>query len=170
MDIDTKTETALATAATLLTPWTAASNTPEENRLDLVVGRDDLVTAVNALVKAHWGYLAAITGLDCPAPAEGEPYIEALYHFCEGAAVLTLRVKADRAAAVLPTICPLIPAASVYERELSEMLGVVVSDTPNPDPLYLPDDWAKGAYPLRKDWTAAPAAENGAVQFFDDRR
>jgi Ni,Fe-hydrogenase III component G len=152
MDIRKKTEIALATAVALLAPWTETAVYPEENRLDLVVKRENLVTAVQALVDNRWGYLAAITGLDCPDPAEGEPSIEALYHFCEGAAVLTLRVMTSRDNASLPTICPFIPAATIYERELSEMLGVTVIDTPNPDLLYLPDNWQRDTYPLRKDY------------------
>jgi Ni,Fe-hydrogenase III component G len=154
MDIRTKTEIALKTAVSLLEPWAETAVYPEENRLDMVVGRDELVTAVACLADNQWGYLAAITGLDHPDPAEGEPFIESLYHFCEGAAVLTLRVAVPRDDAQLPTICAQIPAATIYERELSEMLGVTVTDTPNPDLLYLPDDWQRDTYPLRKDFEA----------------
>ncbi len=152
MDIRTKTEAALQTAVSLLEPWAETAVYPEENRLDVVVERDALVTAVAILADKQWGYLAAITGLDHPTPPEGEPLLEALYHFCEGAAVLTLRVAVPRHDAVVPTICPQIPAATIYERELCEMFGVTVSGTPNPDLLYLPDDWQRDTYPLRKDY------------------
>jgi Ni,Fe-hydrogenase III component G len=36
-----------------------------------------------------------------------------------------------------------------------EMFGIVVSGTPDPSRLYLPEDWEEGVYPLRKDWTNA---------------
>ena len=39
-----------------------------------------------------------------------------------------------------------------FERELSEMFGVTVVGIPNPERLYLPDDWPEGVYPLRKDF------------------
>jgi len=154
MDIRTKTEAALQTAVSLLEQWAETAVYPEENRLDLLVERDELVTAVSLLVDEQWVHLATITGLDHTAPPDGEPLLEALYHFCEGAAVLTLRVAVPHDDAVVPTICPLIPAATVYERELSEMLGITVTDTPNPDLLYLPDDWQRDTYPLRKDYEA----------------
>jgi Ni,Fe-hydrogenase III component G len=50
----------------------------------------------------------------------------------------------------LPSICPLIPSATLYERELIEMFGFVIEDTPDPARLLLPDDWPDGVYPLRK--------------------
>ena len=34
-----------------------------------------------------------------------------------------------------------------------EMFGVTVVDTPNPDRLFLPDEWPAGVYPLRKDFS-----------------
>jgi Ni,Fe-hydrogenase III component G len=98
-----------------------------------------------------WGYLAGITGLD---PGVEAGAMEVLYHFCEGAAVVTLRVRTPRENASVPTICEIIPSATFYERELREMLGVEVEGLADSEYLFLPDDWAKGVYPLRKD--AAP--------------
>jgi NADH:ubiquinone oxidoreductase subunit C len=135
--------------AVLLKPWSAETNTPQANRLDVVIGAADLVTAVAALRQAGWGYLAAITGLDLGVDAGR---MEVLYHFCEGAAVLTLRVMIDRETAVIPTLCNLIPSASFFERELIEMFGITVEGTPNTDHLFLPDEWPEGVYPLRKDF------------------
>lgn len=153
------TEMALELAAKIAASWTAqgaaqgakATQSAEPNRLDITVEAADLLPAVAALNRAHWGYLAAITGLDL-GPAGGR--IELLYHFCEGAAVLTLRVMIARdAGATVPSLCALIPSAAFFERELEEMLGVVVANAPNHDPLFLPDDWPAGVYPLRKDFT-----------------
>ena len=42
--------------------------------------------------------------------------------------------------------------ATFFERELSEMFGITVVGTPNPDRLFLPDDWPTDAPPLRKDF------------------
>lgn len=163
MDIETR----LRMVESLLQPWTVSTTRPETNRSDVVVESKHLHAAVQALKEANWGYLSAISGLDCtaPAPAEGEPategHLEMLYHFCDGPAVLTLRVSLPYADAVLPSVCDLLPYATLYERELIELLGVRIEGTPNSDRLVLPDEWPDGVYPLRKAFTgfAAPATE-----------
>jgi Ni,Fe-hydrogenase III component G len=142
------TEVALQAAEMLLMPWSVETVKPEPNRLDVVIKAETLVAAVAALSQAHWGYLAGITGLDLGAD---NGHIEALYHFCKGAAIVTLRVRTPRLDATLPSICIVIPAANLYERELREMLGVAVTGLIDSDHLFLPDDWPDGVYPLRKD-------------------
>lgn len=162
----------LQKASELVAPWQETSRVPEAGRVDVVVHRKNLLAAVQALVQARWGYLSAITGLDRPGlqaagsdekkwnqtvepeqavtAADQPGALEVLYHFCKGAAVLTLRVSVPYAHAEVPSICTLIPAATLYERELIEMFGVVVVGTPNTDRLLLPDDWPADIYPLRK--------------------
>jgi Ni,Fe-hydrogenase III component G len=142
------TEPALQAAGALLTPWTVEIYAPESNRLDVVIEATNLLDAVISLSGARWGYLAGITGLDL---GEEKQQIEALYHFCNGAAVVTLRVHTQRDNSILPSIGAVIPAAILYERELREMLGVNVTGLTNPDYLFLPDDWPEGVFPLRKD-------------------
>ncbi|MBZ0281606.1 MAG: NADH-quinone oxidoreductase subunit C [Anaerolineae bacterium] len=142
------TDLALKAAGDLLAKWVIETKTPEPARLDVILDASSLLAAVRALDTAHWGYLAGITGLDLGA-AVGQ--IQVLYHFCAGAAVLTLRVGTPRDHAVVPSICDALPAASFYERELREMMGVEVVGLLNMDHLFLPDDWPDGVYPLRKD-------------------
>ncbi len=142
------TEAALDTAVTILAPWGPTATRPEPTRLDVTIAREHLLDAVAALQGARWGYLSAMTGLDLPATGE----FEVLYHFCAGAAIVTLRVRAPKADATVPSICGLIPSASFFERELSEMFGITVAGTPNPARLFLPDDWPEGVFPLRKDF------------------
>jgi NADH:ubiquinone oxidoreductase subunit C len=117
--------------------------------LDVSISADELLTVIETLLDNGWGYLATITGVDLGVES-GE--IEVLYHFCHGAAVVTLSVKVSRENPVVPTVCGLIPSASFYERELFEMLGVTITNTPNTDHLFLPDNWPDGVYPLRKDF------------------
>lgn len=141
---------ALDTASTLLTLWAKDTERPDPNRLDVMLEITNLLPAVKALYETGWGYLATITGLDLGVEV-GE--IEVLYHFCAGAVVVTLRVRTPREAASVPSICDIIPSASFAERELSEMLGVTVLNTPNSSHLFLPDDWPDDSqYPLRKDF------------------
>ena len=139
-------ETALDRAETLLSRTGQEANRPEPNRLDIVVRGDDVAEAVSALASAHWGYLSAITGLD-----SGASGLEALYHFCSGPDILTLRVRLHRDHATLPSICAVIPSATVFERELSELFGITMIGAPDTSRLLLPDDWPADVFPLRKD-------------------
>ena len=144
------TDAALQKAIELLQPWAKETSSPESQRRDAVIEAADLLAAVRTLQESHWGYLGGITGVDLGVEAG---LIEVLYHFMSGPAAVTLRVRTPRTAAVVPSICAIIPSATFYERELMEMLGVKVTDTPNTDKLFLPDSWPEGQYPLRKDWT-----------------
>jgi Ni,Fe-hydrogenase III component G len=135
-------------AENLLAPTGAQTSRPAETRVDAVVSADKLVTAAKALVDGKWGYLSAITGLDNPA-GNG---MELLYQFCEGPIVTTLRVAVPYEKAVVPSVCSIIPSATLYEREIIEMFGITIEGTPNTDKLLLPDDWPDGVYPLRKEF------------------
>lgn len=143
------TELAIQKAEGLVQRWAQRAERPALNRLDVWVDGNDLLKATQALIDDGWGYLAAITGLDLGVE-DGQ--IEVLYHFCRGAAVLSVRALTPREAAMVPSVCPIIPSASFYERELSEMLGVTVAGTPDPSRLFLPEEWPEGVYPLRKDF------------------
>ncbi len=146
------TQNHLARAEALLEPWLARTERPAEHRLDIWLSADELLPVVATLVAGEWGYLAAITGLD-PGVPTGQLHV--LYHFAEGAAVVTLRLALPREAAELPTIHPLIPLATMYERELTEVLGVAVVGAPPRGRMFLPDDWPDGVYPLRKEFQMA---------------
>jgi Ni,Fe-hydrogenase III component G len=153
----------LQNAEALLNLWMRGMNYPDLSRLDVVLPPRELKSAVSILKKARWGYLSAITGLDNPAPASTaqdsanipgpDGVIEVLYQFCEGAAVLTLRVSVPYSAAIIPSICSIIPYATLYEREAMELFGVIFKNTPDSDRLVLPDDWPVGVFPLRKSFT-----------------
>ncbi|MCB8984970.1 MAG: NADH-quinone oxidoreductase subunit C [Ardenticatenaceae bacterium] len=178
-------ETALLAAEALLQPWASHINKPQPDDKTLARGENPLVfpysrrrikltghgrpdvldislqpaellEVVQTLMDANWGYLITITGVDL-GPEAGE--IEVLYHLAQGAAVVTLSVKVGRETetAVIPSICSIIPSASFFERELSEMLGITVQNTPNSDRLFLPDDWPADVYPLRKEFVAGSA-------------
>jgi len=97
------TEIALQQAEQLLSTFGKGTAKPEANRLDVTIEGSDLTAAATALQKADWGYLSALTGVDL-GPEEGA--IEALYHFCEGAAITTFRVRVPRSGGVLPTSTP----------------------------------------------------------------
>lgn len=156
------TDEALDLAEKLVKEWTVERAEPQPGRRDLTLGKpDDLIPAVAALRVQRLGYLSAITGIDLGSETDE---LEALYHFCTGEAVVTLRVRLPREGASLPSLCEMIPSAGPFERELREMFGITVVDLPNPDKLYLPEDWPDHTYPLRKDWEPqlpTPTTEEG---------
>jgi len=145
-------ETALQTALEHLAPLNGQVTTPEDGRRDVTINAGDLLEGARLLLDSGWGYLTAITGLD---HGESEGVLEVLVHFCAGAAVLTLRIRLARAGGELASLCVLIPAASVFEREISEMFGVTFSGSPDTRRLFLPDEWPEGVYPLLKESPAA---------------
>ncbi len=150
--VDDTTAAALALAREITSNWfwPLEIDQPEPNRLDVkLISADDLISIVTAMRVKRLGYLSAITGLDPGTDAE---QLEVLYHFCTGAAVVTLRVPLYRHAPYVPSLSPIIPSAEPLERELMEMFGVKVDGLPTPEHLYLPDDWPKDIYPLRKDY------------------
>jgi ech hydrogenase subunit E len=155
-----------STAQELLAPYCEDVALSIENRLDLIVKPENLVPATQALVDSHWGYFAAITGLDLAAE-EGE--LEALYHFCNGPDVLTLRVALPRENPTIPSLCVVIPAASIHERELQEMFGIHVDGLTDPSRLFLPDDWPDEVYPLRDEFNPDRLVENGKMYLPEEK-
>ncbi len=162
------TESALQQAESLLRPIASETTRPTPERLDVFLAARDLPRAVDELRRVKFGFLSALTGLDVPpVPAKGEApeapgQVEALYHFCEGAAVVTLRVKVPYGGAI-PSICPLVPSATLFERELAEMFGVTVEGTPCADHLLLPENWPDGVYPVRKSFVGKAHTETAGV-------
>lgn len=136
--------------------WRLETRQPEPNRLDVVLASAaDLVPFATGLRVQRLGILAAITGLDL---GPGDGHLELLYHFCQGAAVITLRLALPRDDATVPTLTEIIPSAESSERELAEMFGVRIRGLRPAGYLYLPDDWPAEVYPLRRD-ALVPAGE-----------
>lgn len=156
-DVDSIAQTALD----ILAPFTLESSRPIPRRVDVRIKAEDLVPAVKALLEANWGYLVAITGMDRPAsqPVEGQPagegQIEVLYSIGQGPVCLFLRLKVPYSAARVQSLCGLIPSATLYERELMELFGVDVVDTPDRRRLIVADEFPEGVYPMRKSFTGA---------------
>jgi Ni,Fe-hydrogenase III component G len=65
---------------------------------------------------------------------------------------VTLRVQAPYGLPEIPSICSILPSATLYERELIEMFGLIIEETPDRSRLLLPDDWPDWVYPLRKSF------------------
>lgn len=148
----------------LLKSWIRSENQPETNRLDVSIQAADIKECVKALIENHWGYLSAITALDLAEfktvegstekkAIPGKGHIDLLYHFCAGPVITSLRVSLPYDKAEIESIYEVLPSATLYEREASELLGVDFIGATNKDHLLLPDDWPAGVFPLRKTFT-----------------
>ena len=120
---------------------------PREHRLFVQVPLPQL-KAVIVYLKQNFDmtHITAITATDV-----GEN-IEILYHFFSQGVTISLSTFVPKADPVIDTITDIMPGATLYEREIQELLGVKVKDHPDPRRLLLPDDWEEGVYPLRKDY------------------
>jgi Ni,Fe-hydrogenase III component G len=143
----------------ILEKWIERSQTTDENRLDIWISTANLKPAVQSLVEIRWGYLITITGLDIPPVRDQDNnelqpgQLEALYHFANDADIITIRVKVPYSKPQIDSICEIIPSATIYEREVIELFGFDLLNTPNTEKLILPDSWPEGVYPLRKSFT-----------------
>ena len=111
----------------------------------------DFKEAVKLLCTIQFPHFAIISGNDI-----GEE-IELIYHFSiyyakrfkEISVNLTTRIP--KKILKIPTITDLIAGAQTAEREIKEMFGVTIEGLPNLPNIFLPQDFQKGVYPLRRD-------------------
>jgi membrane-bound hydrogenase subunit beta len=105
--------------------------------------------------------LLILTGLD---EAESGTY-GVIYHMARpDGVVINIKVHLPKDNPVMKSVTDRFPSAEAYERELVDLLGIVVTGLPEGSRYPLPDNWPEGQYPLRKDWKpadAAPAPEEG---------
>lgn len=127
----------------------------QSNRVDVFIEPDDLLEAISALKKNDWGYLITISAYDTIGDA-GEPLVGMAYHFAEEQVICSLRFFLPHNHRVVQSICPIIPSATIYERECMEMYGIDIQNTPDRSKLLLPDDWPDGVYPMFKSFTGLP--------------
>ena len=159
------TQEALNQARELLQEWELESSSPEPFRYDLWIAQENFSTVIQTIHNAKWGYLCTITGVDRPASEESETdVIDVMYHFAEGEAITTIHILLPYDNLRLPTVCDLIPSASIYEREVMEMLGIVLENTPDTNKLVLPDEWPDDIYPLRKSFKRLTTKQIGEAK------
>jgi NADH-quinone oxidoreductase subunit C len=96
-------------------------------------------------------YLEDVTAIDWPK----RNVIEVVYQAIslKHRHLIKLKVEADRANAVVPTISGVWKAANWLEREVYDLFGVTFTGHPDLRRLMLPDDWV--GHPLRKDYQEA---------------
>jgi NADH-quinone oxidoreductase subunit C len=112
----------------------------------LSVGRDRLESAARDLLGLGFDRLGMVTAVDF-----GDE-IELVYRLQsrEMHAAVFLRCRVSATDAVVPSMCPLWPAADWQEREVHDLFGVRFEGHPDLRRILLPDDWE--GHPLRKDY------------------
>ncbi|MFH1786476.1 MAG: NADH-quinone oxidoreductase subunit C [archaeon] len=109
-----------------------------------VVAPENLRKAVQKLKDNGMYRLICITGVDTGTA------VDAIYTLSFDGTMFNLKVPLNHKKPEVESISDLLPAASLYELELMEMLGVKVLNHPMPEKrMFLPEDWKQGP-PLRK--------------------
>ena len=95
--------------------------------------------------------LEDLTAVDWPK----RNVIEVVYHLIstKHRHVFKMKVEADRAAPVVPTVEVVWKTANWFEREVYDLFGVDFPGHPDLRRIMLPDDWI--GHPLRKDYQEA---------------
>jgi NADH-quinone oxidoreductase subunit C len=107
----------------------------------------DLKEAVKQLVKdEEFTHIITITGIDIGSE------VELIYHLSFGRSVLSLRTMVPKDNPTLPSIIDILPGASIYEREVRDLLGVEFDGNSDLTKLLLPDEWPKDVHPLKREW------------------
>jgi NADH-quinone oxidoreductase subunit C len=118
-----------------------APTAPLESRRDGVwISAPDLDVVAMAREMTRLGYrLATMTGL---AEADGETTV--VYHFVAAGRPVNFRARTRGGA--LPSITPIVRAASWAEREIHDFFGAKFSGHPNLEPLMRPAELREGFF------------------------
>ena len=121
---------------------------PRQRRIFITVPAEKLEEILEFLKnRTEFDMLCTITGLD-----EGNE-IAMIYHLSrQDGIVINVRTSLPKDSPKIKTITGIFPVAEYYEREVADLLGIVVEGLPEGTRYPLPDGWPDGQYPLRKDW------------------
>ena len=111
----------------------------------------ELCRFLKAEVGIELDLLEDLTAVDWPK----RNVIEVVYHLIsyKHRHLFKLKVEADRAAPVVPTVECVWKTANWFEREVYDLFGVDFPGHPDLRRIMLPDDWI--GHPLRKDYQEA---------------
>jgi NADH:ubiquinone oxidoreductase subunit C len=114
----------------------------ENNNMWISLKRKDLKGVLKELKELGVHRISSISGTDVGKD------LDVIYHFVHKNMTINIRISVDKKEHTIETITDLYPGANLFERELSEMLGIHVKGHPNPKRLFLAHDSPKT--PLRR--------------------
>ncbi len=131
----------------LIEQYIEESKVVSKRRVVAVTNRENYKEVLKVLKGQGIQHLTTITGVDVGKE------VEVIYHVdCGDGVLLDLKLRVPKKALRVDTVTDILPSAVLYERELMDMLGVKVRKHPDPRRIFLPEDWPKGEYPLRREW------------------
>jgi NADH-quinone oxidoreductase subunit C/D len=107
----------------------------------------DVATYLRETSDLSYDHLANVTSVDYP------DYFEVVYHLNSiknGGKPAILKVRADKADPVVPSLTPTWPGADFQEREIWDLMGIRFEGHPNHKRIVLWEGFV--GHPLRKDW------------------
>jgi NADH/F420H2 dehydrogenase subunit C len=107
----------------------------------------DVATYLRETPDLSYDHLANVTSVDYP------DYFEVVYHLSStknGGNPVVLKVRADKADPVVPSLTPTWPGADFQEREVWDLMGIRFEGHPNHRRIALWEGFE--GHPLRKDW------------------
>lgn len=107
----------------------------------------DVATYLRETSDLSYDHLVNVTSVDYP------DYFEVVYHISStkhGGDPATLKVRADKADPVVPSLTPTWPGANFQEREIWDLMGIRFEGHPNHKRIVLWEGFE--GHPLRKDW------------------
>jgi NADH:ubiquinone oxidoreductase subunit C len=122
----------------------------------VLVKTEKFKDAVSYIMKElGYQYIVTISGVDLIKQNQ----FEIIYHLSDYSNTISLKVRIPRDNPKVPTITDIIPGATLYEREVHDMFGIVAEGHPNLTKLLLADGWPDDLHPLRKDVTVKQIRE-----------
>ncbi|MCX6642968.1 MAG: NADH-quinone oxidoreductase subunit C, partial [Candidatus Bathyarchaeota archaeon] len=121
--------------------------TPKPRKAYIRINVEKLRDAVTYLKEKQGFYhLAAITGMDLGDERE------IVYHLNKPGLLISLKVRVAGNNPIVPSITGIINGATLYEREVHDIVGVIPEGHTNLKRVHLPEDWPEGIFPLLKKW------------------
>jgi NADH-quinone oxidoreductase subunit C/D len=146
--VETAQEEMSPLAARLKEKYDGAVITDSPNGIVLAADRlVDVATYLRETPDLSYDHLANVTSVDYP------DYFEVVYHLSStknGGNPVILKVRADKADPVVPSLTPTWPGADLQEREVWDLMGIRFEGHPNHKRIALWEGFE--GHPLRKDW------------------
>jgi len=125
--------------------WLKQVRVQRAKRVFVVVDREHYKEAIKALVSMGLDFLEAITGVDA-----GD-HFEVIAHVGRDVSV-AVKAAVPKDDPRIDSVMDIFKGAEIYERETWEMLGIVFEGNSRMRRAFLPEDWPRGVYPLRKEF------------------